>query len=156
MKKIIPQEELIDPRPILNESKIKSLLQQCGLKSTYQRISILKSLSSGFKTHLTAREIFEKVVKIHPDIGFATVYRFLRKISRIGIISEFKVGHSPARYEIKSETHHHHIICIHCGKIIEFKNEKMEKLITDIIKQNKLKPAHHIIELYGECGCHAK
>ena len=146
------KEELIRPRPVFKKERFKSLLQQFGLKITSQRLSILKNLSSGSKTHLTAREIFEKVIKDEPDIGFATVYRFLKTISRLGIASELKMGQAPARYEIKSEVHHHHITCVHCGKIVEFKNEDMEKLILNIAKKHKFSLTQHIIELYGKCG----
>ncbi len=146
------KDELISPRPVFKETAFKSLLQQFGLKITSQRLAVLKALSTGAQTHLTAREIFEKVVKIHPDIGFATVYRFIKIITKLGILSQLKMNNASARYELKSDTHHHHIICVHCGKIVEFQNDKMENLILEIIRKQKFQPKHHIIELYGECG----
>ena len=146
------KEELLGGRPSLSEESFKSLLGQFGLKITFQRLSILKSLGSGSKTHLTAREVFEKTVKTHPDIGFATVYRCLKQMTSLGILSELKVGHSPARYEIKSDTHHHHLICIHCGKIVEFQNNEMEKMIQQVSKNHQFQPTHHILELYGKCN----
>ena len=148
----IVKDELISPRPVFKETAFKSLLQQFDLKITSQRLAVLKTLSTGAKTHLTAREIFEKVVKIHPDIGFATVYRFIKTITKLGILSKLKMSNAPARYELKSENHHHHIVCVQCGKIVEFQNDKIEKLISDVIKKHKFQPKHHIIELYGECG----
>ena len=159
MKPLLPtgrpvkvKDELISPRPVFKENTLTSLLHQHGLKATSQRLSILKALSSGEKTHLTAREIFEKILTVHSDIGFATVYRFLKSLTKAGIISELKMSHTPARFELKTEKHHHHIICTHCGKIVEFQNEKMEELIQNIIKKHKFSLKHHIIELYGECG----
>ena len=148
----VVKDELISPRPVFKETAFKSLLQQFDLKITSQRLAVLKALSTGAQTHLTAREIFEKVVKIHPDIGFATVYRFIRIITKLGILSKLKMSNSSARYELKSDTHHHHIVCVHCGKIVEFQNDEMEKLILEIVKKQKFRPKHHIIELYGECG----
>ena len=62
------------------------------------------------------------------------------------------MSNAPARYELKSDTHHHHIVCVQCGKIVEFQNNKIENLILDVIKKHKFQPKHHIIELYGECG----
>ena len=136
----IAKDELISPRPIFKETAFKSLLQQFDLKITSQRLAVLKTLSSGAQTHLTAREIFEKVVKIHPDIGFATVYRFIKTITQLGILSKLKMSNAPARYELKSDTHHHHIVCVQCGKIVEFQNDKMEKLILEVIKKHKFQP----------------
>ena len=145
------KDELIQPRPTFNEKSFKSLLQQHNLKATSQRLSILKTLSSGAKTHLTAREIFEKISRSHPDIGFATVYRFLKVITKIGITSELKMSNTPSRYELKSTKDHHHLTCVECGKIIEFQNKKIEELIQNIIKKNKFSLDHHIFELYGKC-----
>ena len=145
------KDELISPRPVFREKTFKSLLQQHNLKATSQRLSILKALSSGAKTHLTVREIFDKISKTHPNIGFATVYRFLKTMTTLGITSELKMSNTPSRYELKSNTLHHHITCMQCGKIIEFQNEKMETLIQNIIKKHKFSLNHHIIELYGEC-----
>ena len=144
------KDELIQPRPVFKETEFKALLQQYNLKATTQRLSILKTLSSGAKTHLTAREIFEKISKTHPDIGFATVYRFLKVITKLGITSELKMSNTPSRYELTSNTHHH-ITCVQCGKIVEFQHDKIEELIHKVIKKNKFSLKHYIIELYGEC-----
>ncbi len=146
------RDELIKPRPSFKESYFKPLLQQFDLKITSQRLAVLKALSSGAKTHLTTREIFEKVVKTHPDIGFATIYRFIKTITEKGILSKLKMNNTSARYELKTENHHHHITCVHCGKIVEFQNNEMENLIHNITKKNKFSLQHHIIEIYGECG----
>lgn len=145
------KDELIHPRPAFNEKNFKSLLQQHNLKATTQRLSILKTLSSGAKTHLTAREIFEKISRTHPDIGFATVYRFLKVITKLGITSELRMSNTPSRYELKSTTDHYHLTCIECGQIVEFQNKKFEDLIQNVIKKSKFSLDHHIIELYGKC-----
>ena len=145
------KDELIQPRPQLKESHFKSLLQQYGLKVTSQRIAVLKTLGSGTKAHLTAREIFEKVLKTHPHIGFATVYRFIKTFTDLGILSKLKMNNASAKYEIKSETHHH-MACVHCGKIVEFQNKEIDKLIQNITQKNNFSLQYHAIEIYGECG----
>ena len=145
------KDELIQPRPVFKEAEFKALLQKHNLKATTQRLSILKTLSSGAKTHLTAREIFEKISKTHPDIGFATVYRFLKVITKLGITSELRMSNTPSRYELTSNTAHHHITCVQCGKIVEFQNNKIEELIHNVIEKSKFSLKQSIIELYGEC-----
>ena len=149
--RLTAKDELIQPRPAFNEKNFKSLLQQHNLKATSQRLSILKTLSSGSKTHLTAREIFEKISRTHPDIGFATVYRFLKVITKLGITSELRMSNTPSRYELKSTIDHYHLTCVKCGKIIEFQNKKFEELIQNVIKKNNFSLDHDIIELYGKC-----
>ncbi len=146
------KDELIQPRTRLSESNLKSMLRSMNLKVTSQRLSILKALSTGPKTHVTAKDVFEKIRTQHPNIGFATVYRFLKDTSRYGITSELRIGHTPSRYELKIREHHHHIVCTSCGKIIEFQNEIIEKQIKKISKDHSFSLEHHIFELYGRCN----
>ena len=146
------KDELIQPRTLLSESNMKSMLRSMNLKVTNQRLSILKALSKGPKTHVTAKDVFEKISSEYPNIGFATVYRFLKETSRFGMTSELRIGHAPTRYELKVREHHHHIVCTHCGKIIEFQNEIIEKQIKKISKDYHFLMEHHIFELYGRCN----
>ena len=146
------QDELIGPRPVLTSSALKSLLQQFNLKVTSQRLAVLKALSTGARKHLTAREIFEKVLRTHSDVAFATIYRFIKTLNKKGVISQLKMSGVATRYELKSEKHHHHITCVQCGKIIEFQNNKIENMIKEVIKKHHFSLKHHIIQLYGECG----
>ena len=146
------KDELIQPRTKLSESNLKSMLRSMNLKVTNQRLSILKALNKGPKSHVTAKDVFEEVCAEHPNIGFATVYRFLKETSRFGITSELRIGYAPTRYELKVREHHHHIVCTKCGKIIEFQNEIIEKQITKIGKDHNFSIEHHIFELYGYCN----
>ena len=145
------REGLLPRRGRLSESNLKALLRDMNLKVTDQRLSILKAITTGPKTHVTAQDVFEQVRTNHPHIGFATVYRFLKQTSRFGITSELRIGHAPARYELKTKKHHHHITCTQCGTIIEFQNEKIEKQIKKIIKEHGFFLEHHVFELYGRC-----
>lgn len=146
------KDELIQPQTQLSENNLKSMLRSMNLKVTNQRLSILKALNKGPKTHVTAKDVFERVRSEFPHIGFATVYRFLKETSRFGITSELRIGYAPARYELKVREHHHHIVCTQCGKIVEFQNEIIEKQIKKISEDYKFTMEHHIFELYGRCN----
>ena len=145
------KDQLIQPQKKLSESNLKSILRSMNLKVTNQRLSILKILNKGPKSHVTAKEVFEQVKKEFPQIGFATVYRFLKDTVHFGITSELRIKNSPARYELKIREHHHHIVCTKCGKIIEFQNELIEKEIEKISESHNFSMQHHIFELYGTC-----
>ena len=145
------KDKLIQPRTQFTENNLKSMLRGMNLKVTNQRLSILRALNKGPKTHVTAKDIFEQVCLEHPTIGFATVYRFLKKTSDFGITSELRIGHSPSRYELKTKKHHHHITCTQCGRIIEFQNEKIENQIQKITQEYNFSLEHHVFELYGKC-----
>ncbi len=146
------KDELIQPQTKLSESNLKSMLRSMNLKVTNQRLSILKALNKGPKTHVTAKDVFERVSAEYPNIGFATVYRFLKETSRFGITSELRIGYAPTRYELKVREHHHHIVCTKCGKIVEFQNEIIEDQIKKVGKDHNFSIEHHIFELYGFCN----
>lgn len=133
-----------------NDVPNKKIIRDIGLKVTLQRLGILDTVRGG-PAHFTAQEVYEKVITTHPDIGFATVYRFLKKLSEHNYISEFRIGGMPARYEWITKNHHDHMSCTQCGKIIEFENDKIEKLQESIAEEYGFKLTSHILELYGIC-----
>ncbi|MAE74472.1 MAG: transcriptional repressor [Bdellovibrionaceae bacterium] len=145
-----PQEELIKREP-LGPAEYKNIIRDMGLKVTQQRMAILASLAKG-RQHVTAQEVYEGIHEEHPEIGFATVYRFLRRLSESGYVTELRMGGMPARYELTPKHHHDHLTCISCGKIVEFENQDIERLQESVSRENGFKLTHHVLELYGYCS----
>ena len=129
----------------------KKIIRELGLKVTQQRIQILEVVRSG-PSHFTAQEVFEIVSEKNPDIGFATVYRFLKKLSEQNFVTEVRMGGMPARYEWAAKAHHDHLTCSKCGLIVEFENQKIEDLQEKIAERHGFKLTHHVLELYGVCS----
>ena len=144
-----PQEELVKREP-LDRQAFRRIIRDMGLKVTQQRLAILESLSTG-RAHVTAQEVFEEVNARHPEIGFATVYRFLRKMTEFESVTEVRMGGLPARYELTPKRHHDHLTCTHCGKIVEFENPRIELLQQAVAKDNGFTLTGHVLELYGIC-----
>ena len=140
----LPREDLMRDIPS------KKIIRDLGLKLTQQRLAILEVIRNG-PTHFTAQEVFEIVNENNPEIGFATVYRFLKKLSEQNFVSEVRMGGMPARYEWSAREHHDHLTCIRCGKIVEFENQKIEDLQEKIAEEHGFILTHHILELYGVC-----
>ncbi|RYZ83713.1 MAG: transcriptional repressor, partial [Proteobacteria bacterium] len=92
-------DDIIVHREEFGEAELKKVIRALNLKVTNQRLAILKCLHEG-RVHVTAQELFEKVNKFHPEIGFATVYRFLRTLTKGEFVSEVRLGGLPARYEL--------------------------------------------------------
>ncbi len=134
----------------LNEQQLKKIIRSMGIKVTDQRMAILEEIHSG-DDHVTAQEVYEHLSHKYPDIGFATVYRFLRTLTNYKILSEVRIQGLPARYEWADKKHHDHISCSTCGKISEFENDEIERLQLQISKSLGYKLTHHILELYGVC-----
>ena len=133
----------------------KARISAEGLNATRQREEILNVFlnSSG---HKSLAQIYTQVVKTNPKIGYTTVYRTLKLLTRLGLATQRKFGDGETRYEPASEgTHHDHLICLECGKILEFEDQTLEALQNGIAQRHRFKVSHHRLELYGlceECG----
>lgn len=134
-----------------NDQQLKKIIRQIGVKVTDQRMAILQEILGG-SDHVTAQEVYENVKSKAPEIGFATVYRFLRTLTDHKILSEVRIQGLPARYEWANKNHHDHITCSACGKISEFENEQIESLQTQIAASLGYQLTDHILELYGICN----
>jgi len=145
-----PKEELIK-RERLDTKNYKRIIRDMNLKVTKQRMAILEGLNAG-QAHVTAQEVYEVVNEKHPEIGFATVYRFLRKLTEEKFVTEVRMGGLPARYELTPNTHHDHLTCVECGKIVEFENQNIEKLQAEVARENGFRLTDHVLELYGVCN----
>jgi Fur family ferric uptake transcriptional regulator len=122
-----------------------------GLKSTRQREIILQTFLETDK-HIDIEELYSRVKDRSPSIGHATVYRTMKLLTECGLAHERHFGDGMARYEqVSRKKHHDHLICIKCGKIIEFTNSAIEKLQEKVAAQNSFIIFDHKLELYGHC-----
>jgi Fur family ferric uptake transcriptional regulator len=136
-------------RPI---EHLSEYLQHRGLKATSQRDNILDVFTRAGE-HLSAEELYIRVKKAHPGIGYATVYRTLKLFADAGLAQERRFDDGFTRYEhANTEAHHDHLICTSCGAILEFENERIEILQQDVAKKNHFKVQSHKLELYGLCS----
>src|SRR4030043_1664650 len=130
----------------------RTRISEEGLKTTRQREEVLNVFlnSSG---HKSLAQIYAQVAKTNPKIGYTTVYRTLKLLTRLGLATQRKFADGETRYEPTSEgTHHDHLICLDCGKIIEFEDPTLEALQKGIAQRYRFKISHHLMELYGRCG----
>lgn len=149
-KMMTPEERILKRDPIDPEEH-KRIIRTLNLKVTGQRMAILEALHSGKRAHVTAQEVFELVSKKDASLGFATVYRFLRKLTEAGAVTEVRMGGMPARYEVTPKGHHDHLTCTHCGKICEFENVEIEQMQNKVAEQFGFVLTNHVLELYGVC-----
>jgi Fur family transcriptional regulator, ferric uptake regulator len=145
-----PAADTLVRREPLGPDDFKQIIRSMGVKVTAQRLAILEALAAG-PAHVTAQAVFENVVRRHADIGFATVYRFLRKMTELGFVTEVRMGGLPARYELTPRRHHDHLTCTRCSRIVEFENSQIESLQERVARENGFLLTHHVLELYGLC-----
>lgn len=125
-------------------------LEEHGLKHTKQREAILE-VFLGAKGHVTSEEIYQAVREHYPQIGYTTVYRTLKLLCDAGVANERHFDDGVARYEIEHE-HHDHLVCLKCGKIVEFECAMIEATQDEIAARYGFRVLRHRHELYGHCA----
>lgn len=133
-------------------SHFKDIISGEGLKSTKQREEIINIFLNS-QGHRNLSQIYSQVLKINPRIGYATVYRTLKLLTRLGLAAQRKFAGKETCYEpILEGSHHDHLICLNCGRIIEFEDKAIESLQNRIARHHNFKIYHHRMELYGQCA----
>lgn len=120
-------------------------------KNSLKRLAVLRVLIEN-ETHMSPDEIYRKVrEKEGGGIGVSTVYRTLGFFEEAGIVKQVNIDASTKRYEIETGTHHDHLVCRKCGRVVEFYNEELENLQEQIAAQNGFELIDHEMQLYGIC-----
>ena len=133
-------------------NQFKNIIKENNLKFTSQREAILQTLYEN-QDHFTSEHLYMLVKQKNPNlnIGIATVYRTLALLEENGLVSSISLGMQGKKFEIANKPHHDHLICIKCGKIVEFENEQIEELQNKIAKENGFELTDHLMQLYGIC-----
>lgn len=129
-------------------SRLEKICVERGLKMTEQRRVISRVLSEA-QDHPDVEEIYRRAAAIDPKISIATVYRTMRLYEDANIIERHDFGDGRARYEENREEHHHHLIDVNSGKVIEFQHEELEKLKAKIAHDLGYDLIGDRLELYG-------
>jgi Fur family ferric uptake transcriptional regulator len=124
-------------------------LEEHSLKHTKQRDAIL-SVFLEATGHITSEDIYQRVHDAHPSIGYTTVYRTMKLLCDAGLANERRFDDGVTRYEIAHE-HHDHLVCVRCGKIIEFECRMIESTQNEIAARYSFQVLRHRHELYGHC-----
>jgi len=141
--------ELDDATVAELHQRLDKYMDKNGLRSTSQRRLVSESFfrSTG---HLSIEDLLATVRSEDSKIGYATVYRTLKLLKDCGLAYERHFGDGVSRYEVALEDEHHdHLICLDCGKIVEFENDEIERLQDELAKKNGFQLKRHVHELYA-------
>jgi Fur family transcriptional regulator, ferric uptake regulator len=124
-------------------------LSEAGFRSGGGRRQVVELLGKQ-SCALTPLEIDGRL----PEVGRATVYRALEQLEGVGLIQRVDLGGDAAGYERVDPGghHHHHIVCEHCGRVIAFEDDQLEKAIVTLAKRPDFKVSSHEVTLRGECA----
>lgn len=132
----------------------KDILKDEGYKLTKQRKVILDAIIDHREKHLSCDEIFQIISKEYSEIGIATVYRTLQLFEKLNIVYKLNFDDGFSRYELNLGTgdhHHHHLICLKCGKVMEFESDQLESLEKKIEEDGDFTIVDHSVQFYGYC-----
>jgi len=123
-------------------------LKKLGLKVTHPRIRILEILGLEGVRHLSAEDLYRRLLADGEDIGLATVYRVLTQFEAAGLVEKHNFEGGTAVYELDRGQHHDHMVCVETGKVIEFSNAEIERLQKQIAAEHGYDIEDHSLVLY--------
>jgi Fur family ferric uptake transcriptional regulator len=128
-----------------------SHLRRAGLKITAPRLKILEILASATVRHMSAEDVYRRLLELNEDIGLATVYRVLTQFESAGLVTRHHFEGGTAVFELNEGTHHDHIVCVDCGHVEEFSDEEIEERQRAIAKRLGFEITDHSLTLHGHC-----
>ena len=135
-----------------NSGNLKNIdLKTIGLKTTLPRLKILNLFENSVVRHRSAEDIYKELLNEGEDIGLATVYRVLTQFEQAGLLERHHFESGKAVFELKSDGHHDHLVCLQCGRVEEFYDAEIEKRQIKIAKTRGFKLQDHSLSLYADC-----
>jgi Fur family ferric uptake transcriptional regulator len=133
------------------EKKFSEYLNSKGLKFTPQRELILREIFSTHD-HFEVDDLFVKLHHKNAHISRATVYRTLNLLVQGALLRQVISGERHSHYEhILGHRHHDHLVCLGCGKVIEFSNGRIEDLQDEVCKKYGFEARKHWLQIDGFC-----
>ncbi len=123
-------------------------LKKAGLKATLPRLRILEILEATPEQHLSAEDVYKALIDTGEDVGLATIYRVLTQFEAAGIVQRHNFDGGHAVFEIASDHHHDHMVCIDSGEVIEFVDEAIEERQREIVEAHGYELEDHSLVLY--------
>ena len=130
----------------------RSFLRDHSLPVTAQRLAIAEVVL-GTERHLSAEDVASALKSRGANAGTATIYRTLEVMVRSGLVVERDFGEGFKRYEAaRGIPHHEHLLCTVCGRVTEFRDERLERMTTLLAEAHDFSRQRHRLVIYGLCG----
>ena len=132
--------------------EFRAYLRDHNLPVTPQRLAVAEVVLLRDR-HLSAEEIEQELAAKDVSVGTATVYRTLDVLVRSGLVVERDFGEGFKRYEsARGIPQHEHLLCTMCGKVTEFRDERLERMTTLLAEAHGFARQRHRLVIYGVCG----
>ena len=138
---------------LVTAEHLETALLAKGLRRSAARSAILEAFAS-CEEHVSAEELTGRVRQRLAGVSPSTVYRTLNVLVSAGLATARTFGDGHTRFEPARADHHDHLICTTCGRVVEFKDDEIEKLQAAVARGHGFEITTHKLELYGTCqGC---
>lgn len=134
----------------ISSNDIRRTFNTAGLRVTSQRALVLEVIRKG-KGHLDADEIYRRAREKEPRLSLSTVYRNLQTLKKLGLVEEVHFDEEHHHYEAKPSTEHHHLVCLGCGRIIEFEYPLARLVKRNVIKARDFDITGSEVRMTGYC-----
>jgi Fur family ferric uptake transcriptional regulator len=139
-----------DPGGVIE--RFRAYLRDHNLPITAQRLAIADAVL-GSDRHLSVEELAVELSARGAAAGTATIYRTLELLQTSGLVAERDFGEGFKRYEpTRDVPHHEHLLCTVCGRVTEFRDERLERMTTLIAEGHSYLRQRHRLVIYGVCG----
>jgi len=125
-------------------------LSSAGLRMTNQRALILEIIRR--HGHLDADEVYRQAREKQPRLSLSTVYRTLRRLKELDLVDELHFGEAHHHYEVKPPAEHHHLVCLGCGKIVEFECQLCPEMKNEIARKKGFEITGVEVQMTGYCS----
>ena len=125
-------------------------LNVTGMRVTKQRALILEIIRRG-QGHLDADEVYRRAREKQPRLSLSTVYRTLQLLKRLGLVEEVHFDEAHHHYEVKPSAEHHHLVCLGCGKVIEFRYPLARYVKRNVTEAHDFEITGTEIRMTGYC-----
>lgn len=131
-------------------------LREKGLRLTPQREMILSAISRG-GGHFSAEALMSIVRKRYPYLNKSVIYRNLERLTELGILNQADFGKGYIEYELHEHPHHHHLVCLDCGKTIEIDEGILLSFYEKLQSKYHFEPSINHQAIKGVCeNCRLK
>jgi Fur family ferric uptake transcriptional regulator len=127
-------------------------LQERRLPITRQRLVIAAVLFRA-EDHPSVEELAKRVLDRGEKAGTATLYRTLEMLVKAGMVLEHDFGEGRKRYEpVAVARGHDHLICERCGRVVEFANDRLERMLRMTADEQHFLYRRHRVDVHGVCS----
>ena len=132
-------------------AELTERLEKADLKASANRIAVLEALAKE-PNDATAQEIHRRLAGSDRKIGLATVYRALSSMSEAGVIDRLPHEAGESCYRLCSPTHHHHLVCESCHRVVELKGCPAGAWAERAATEHAFEITSHRLEVSGLCA----